>query len=79
MVYSGQSHLEMDTLGVAYFRTYPLVNVYVTMETHHLEWVQYMNQLFLRPLSIAFGMFTRWIVYFMENPTTMDDLGVAVF
>ena len=36
--------------------SYPLVNVYITMENHH---VQRVNQLFLWPCSIAFCMFTR--------------------
>ena len=39
----------------SHFKT-PLVNVYITMEHHHFQWV---NPLFLWPFSIAFCMFTR--------------------
>ena len=56
---------------------YPLVNVYITVENHHLLWV---NQLFLWQFSIAFCMFTRpgnphiyiyvyiYIIYIYINP-----------
>ena len=35
---------------------YPLVNVYITMENHDVEWV---NQLFLWPFSVAMLVYQR--------------------
>ena len=39
--------------------TYPLVTVYISIEHHHFEWVNRVNQLFLWPFSITFSKFTR--------------------
>ena len=47
------NNLNWDLVG------YSLVNVYITMENHHVQWV---NPLFLWPFSIAFCMFTRGYV-----------------
>ena len=41
---------------MGYNGDYPLVNIQKTMENHHVQWV---NQLFLWPCSIAFCMLTR--------------------
>ena len=42
---------------------YPLVNSHITMENHTFSWE---NSLFLWPCSIAFCMFTRLGVWFLD-------------
>ena len=50
-------HLLRQTGGFNMMKPYyPLVNIQKTMENHHVQWV---NQLFLWPCSIAFCMLTR--------------------
>ena len=38
------------------FACYPLVNIYITMENHHVQWK---NPLFLRPWSIVMVIYHR--------------------
>ena len=46
----GVIHYHPLITGVITYKKYPLVNVYITMEIQHFEWV---NRLFLWPFSIA--------------------------
>ena len=53
------------------FTTYPLVNVYITMEHHNFQWE---NPLFQWPFSIAFCMFTRgYPLSLLQSLVTLVD------
>ena len=59
---------------------YPPVNVYITMENHHVEWV---NQLFLWPFSIANCLFTRgynnmWILLWGKYLWNILFIGIII-